>query len=258
MSHTDTHQCGILWSQFLEWFRCCVGRVIIVIDPQLNLGQNSKVHRFYRRLVSAKMIPKTPATSMIRSRIHHVTFVSLMMLSLVAAATPSFDSTHDRNGHNANTMFMQEALLYMGTTIETWIRAFGLGFGGHVLLYLIKNPGASYEDVRTRIQVSLICGVAMGCFVFGSSLVVPSSLRNQWFDPQHYWQNQSRVSTMEIKGDEIGHRWPSIIDRRGSTDKTEYWCFDVGIILLGDKIVHGLFFTKNSTALIKRKEAIFI
>ena len=74
----------------------------------------------------------------------------------------------------------------LATTLETWIRAFSFGFGSHMLVYIFRNPNVTYEDIQVRFRVSMVCGVAMGCFVFGLSLMIPSYLRQQWFDYDTY------------------------------------------------------------------------
>lgn len=72
---------------------------------------------------------------------------------------------------------------YLARTFEVWLRAFGLGFGAHLMIYLyyVKRD-ATLDEVKTRIPVSLVSGVAMACFVFGLSILLPTQFRVNWFD----------------------------------------------------------------------------
>ena len=62
---------------------------------------------------------------------------------------------------------------YFSGTIETFVRAFCFGYGLHVLLYLFHHPDAKYEDIRMRMKVSMIAGLAFGCLAYGGSMVSP-------------------------------------------------------------------------------------
>eukprot|EP00523_Entomoneis_sp_CCMP467_P005941 CAMPEP_0168734412 /NCGR_PEP_ID=MMETSP0724-20121128/8800_1 /TAXON_ID=265536 /ORGANISM="Amphiprora sp., Strain CCMP467" /LENGTH=213 /DNA_ID=CAMNT_0008781515 /DNA_START=29 /DNA_END=671 /DNA_ORIENTATION=+ len=106
-----------------------------------------------------------------------------------ATTTPQEDSTtttcrrHDNDTAARWNDLLLTTFVYFAGTLETLLRAFALGFGGHLLLYMtMQNPSATYEQLKERFRVSLMCGVAMGCVVFGSSLMVPANLRSQWFE----------------------------------------------------------------------------
>jgi hypothetical protein len=112
--------------------------------------------------------------------------------SKTADNTVSGENDYYMNKFNSSSssswnQLLKEAFLftfvYLSTTLETWIRAFAFGFGGHLLFYIMYlNPDATHDDVRKRMHVSIICGLAMGCFCFGGSMVFPSSYRSQWWE----------------------------------------------------------------------------
>jgi uncharacterized membrane protein len=69
---------------------------------------------------------------------------------------------------------------YVARTLEVWLRAFGLGFGAHLMLYLYwYKRDATFDDVKAHVPTSV---VAMACFVFGLSLFLPAQFRINWFD----------------------------------------------------------------------------
>lgn len=72
---------------------------------------------------------------------------------------------------------------YFASSAEVWLRAFALGFGAHMLALLFwEKRDADFEDIKKRTPVSLVSGVAVACFVFGSSFFLPAQFRINWFD----------------------------------------------------------------------------
>jgi hypothetical protein len=76
------------------------------------------------------------------------------------------------------------AALQFGSTVEILLRSFALGFGAHLLQYLffVKNLDVTYDELAGRFKVSAVCGLAMACFVFGSSFFIPTQFRMNWFE----------------------------------------------------------------------------
>jgi hypothetical protein len=76
------------------------------------------------------------------------------------------------------------AALQLGSTVEILFRSFALGFGAHLLHYLffVKNLDVTYDELTGRFKVSAVCGLAMACFVFGSSFFIPTQFRMNWFE----------------------------------------------------------------------------
>lgn len=72
---------------------------------------------------------------------------------------------------------------YFASSVEVFIRAFALGFGSHMLSFLFwEKRDADFEDVKRRLPISVVSGVAVACFVFGISFFVPVQFRINWFD----------------------------------------------------------------------------
>ena len=114
----------------------------------------------------------------------------LLILALIAELAVAWDTSTTSSSEGeirscaTNTWddILKDGFVYLAGTAETWIRAFSFGFGAHMLVYIFRNTNATYDDLKVRFNVSVVCGVAMGCFVFGSSLLLPSYLRQQWFE----------------------------------------------------------------------------
>jgi hypothetical protein len=118
-------------------------------------------------------------------------FFGLLLLLAYAAKTPSSDDDKTNNaacfgGHDDARSWDQlckGAVLQLGSTVEILLRSFALGFGAHLLQYLLlKNNDATYDELAQRFKVSAVCGVAMACFVFGSSFFIPTHFRMHWFE----------------------------------------------------------------------------
>ena len=72
---------------------------------------------------------------------------------------------------------------YFASSVEVWLRAFALGFGAHMLVLLFwENRDADFGEVKKRLPISLVSGVAVACFVFGSSFFLPVQFRMNWFE----------------------------------------------------------------------------
>jgi len=72
-------------------------------------------------------------------------------------------------------------LLSLAATLEVFIRAFALGFGAHMLVFLFwEKRDATYEEIKKRAPISIVSGLAVACFVFGSSLYLPAQFRSEW------------------------------------------------------------------------------
>ena len=83
-----------------------------------------------------------------------------------------------------------DALAYFATTLEVLVRGFSLGFGVRMLKYIFfseENEGTG-EDVdlikcfKRRAIVSAISGLSVAAFIHGSSLFIPTQVREQWFN----------------------------------------------------------------------------
>ena len=83
----------------------------------------------------------------------------------------------------ANEWTMTALASYFAGSVEVWVRAFALGFGAHMLALLFwENRDADIEDIKRRLPVSIVSGVAVACFVFGCSFFLPAQFRINWLD----------------------------------------------------------------------------
>jgi hypothetical protein len=124
---------------------------------------------------------KQPSTTWIR-----VALVLAFVLSVgvhAAAEAKIEEKTPTYSSDPSWDDILKTLTLQLGGTVEVLFRSFCLGFGAHMLQYLlIKNNDATYEDLKGRFRVSAVCGLAMACFVFGSSMFVPTQFRLGWFE----------------------------------------------------------------------------
>mmetsp|Transcript_29271 Transcript_29271/g.54963 ORF Transcript_29271/g.54963 Transcript_29271/m.54963 type:complete len:148 (+) Transcript_29271:51-494(+) len=113
-------------------------------------------------------------TSLIR------TFWMLALCTTInsTSAKETEDTCSKSSGWNE---LLLDTFRYSATTCETFLRAFCFGFGAHLLIYLFHHPDAQFQELKTRINVSAVAGLAMGCVVYGASLMLPTWLRAQWF-----------------------------------------------------------------------------
>lgn len=72
---------------------------------------------------------------------------------------------------------------YFTTTTEVLVRGFSLGFGAQMLKFLLVNNDNDehLSKLGERIRISVVTGLAMACFIHGSSVFVPTQLRLRWF-----------------------------------------------------------------------------
>jgi len=61
-------------------------------------------------------------------------------------------------------------------------RGFALGFGGKMGQQMWRDDctGKSNGIRGTQVRVSALMGLAIGCFMFGLSILVPSGMRKNW------------------------------------------------------------------------------
>ena len=119
----------------------------------------------------------------------HVRKVVLPILLILLVEASSYQTQHEsKDGNNCPNepswdMLLKQATLQFSSTIEVIFRSFALGFGAHLLQYLLfKNNEATYEELAARFRVSAICGLAMASCVFGSSVLIPVKFRLHWFE----------------------------------------------------------------------------
>ena len=96
----------------------------------------------------------------------------LLLLSVCCdtAARKEPDSCPSSSAPSWNDVLKEAVLKYAGI-FEDLLRSFALGFGAHMLLFLFwTNKSASLGDIRARIPISVVCGLATASFLFGASL----------------------------------------------------------------------------------------
>ncbi|CAB9510701.1 expressed unknown protein [Seminavis robusta] len=74
-----------------------------------------------------------------------------------------------------------EALMYFGTTIETFSRGFGLGFGGRMMKFVWENKDENTDNLMERMKVCSVSGMALAAVVHGAALFIPADWRLKWF-----------------------------------------------------------------------------
>lgn len=101
-------------------------------------------------------------------------FASLAAAAQTGSCPPSSGSWDD---------MLKAAALHFAGTFETLLRSFALGFGAHMLQYMLwTNKDCSFEDIKRRFPISAVCGLVMGSFVFGASFLLPTNFRTHWLD----------------------------------------------------------------------------
>mmetsp|Transcript_48408 Transcript_48408/g.117188 ORF Transcript_48408/g.117188 Transcript_48408/m.117188 type:complete len:128 (+) Transcript_48408:179-562(+) len=105
---------------------------------------------------------------------------ALLSEEALAAAADDGNDSHQQQQSIMNILY--SILGHLFTTLETWIRAFSFGFGLHLLLYIFSKPNVTSEELKQRMNVSFICGIAFGCFCFGGSMIFPAHIRQQWWE----------------------------------------------------------------------------
>jgi hypothetical protein len=103
----------------------------------------------------------------------YIVGAAVSIVAVIDVVTPQDASTScSRQEDSAWSMFLLQAVLYVSSTVETFLRAFCFGFGVHILMYLLMvNPNATYEELKSRMNVSMTAGLAFGCVVYGGSMV---------------------------------------------------------------------------------------
>ena len=92
-------------------------------------------------------------------------------------------SMGDQNSCECPTWSMLALSSYFASSLEVFLRAFALGFGAHMLTLLFwEKRDVDFDEVKKRLPISLISGVAVACFVFGSSFFLPAQFRINWFE----------------------------------------------------------------------------
>jgi len=92
----------------------------------------------------------------------------------------------------------ESGLKYVWTTLEVLLRGFFLGFGARMLKFLFFSKeskdnrdtdfnrmaeddlGLLLKSLKHRLFVSVVSGISVAAIVHGSSLFVPTQLRDQW------------------------------------------------------------------------------
>lgn len=108
-------------------------------------------------------------------------------------------------------------LVYFATTLEVLVRGFSLGFGARMLKYIFfpeeseKLEGTTdnlFEQFKRRAIVSMISGLSVAAFIHGSSLFIPTQLRDNWFDYVDQWSMPKYCTRIAIylKCD-LPYRW---------------------------------------------------
>ena len=108
----------------------------------------------------------------------------LVVCSSLAARNEAVSDSCSPQFHSWNDLLKRATIQFAGT-FEVLLRSFALGFGAHMLKYLLWNNAnnvVTYEDLKGRFRVSAVCGLSMASFVFGVSLFLPTQFRVHWFD----------------------------------------------------------------------------
>jgi len=91
-----------------------------------------------------------------------------------------YGSAHHNNGS------VQDRLLaifdHVAHSMETLLRGFALGFGTRMLMFMFLNDDEAMAKLPQYSKISFWAGLAMASVIFGSSMIIPSSLRALWFD----------------------------------------------------------------------------
>lgn len=110
--------------------------------------------------------------------------------SVFASTKPNDESACTCASPLSNDYYKEQlwqGLVYFASTIEVLLRGFSLGFGARMLLYIFEKQPVSGEETdifqvyKNRALVSAISGISMAAFIHGSSLFVPTAVREGWF-----------------------------------------------------------------------------